>query len=278
MVSGPSTRTKRGTGGRDARLRARRLSEGVVPPSRCLPIQRLGGCFRPFFRLGEVVRSGEDGPAKRITSRTRRIVITTARATPVNAPRTVCTPLMGCSRRVTTLGGDRSATGTRQPRRIRTRSMDSSPHGVTDVSRQARGDSQRARSQQERSGGPRSARTGSERRVLATIGGGRELVGVGADVAGECGVRRGGQRVSARRLSIDSSPAPVSSAASGAGDAAATVAAPPARPAIATITARSAANHRDRPRPTSSATARRHLLDSSAGGGSRGHRTSGQRR
>ena len=118
---------------------------------------------------------------------------------------------------------------------------------------------------------PVSARRGSERRVPATIGGGRELAGDGAAAAGAgptgaasptC-FERGGSPSTLRR------PRPPQ---------------PPrvrvtqqrrwrhrfAKPAIASITARSTANHRDRPRPASSATPRRHLLDSSVGGGSKG--------
>lgn len=219
---------------------------------------------------GGCVRSG-DGPARRFTSHTRRIVITTARATPANAPRTVCKPLMDCSHD----GPPPLVATDRRPARASRGEFergpwDSSPQGVTDRRRRARRGSLRARSQQARRGGPR----------LGAHGVGTTSAGDHRCLVRTRGRRRGWRRrarptprrrrVSARRLAaVDSSPAPACSAASGAGDAAATVAAPPARPAIASITARSAANHRDRPRPVSSAAAR-HLLDSSVGDGSRG--------
>lgn len=94
-VSGPLTRTKSGTGGRhDARHRGRRHSEGLVPPSGRLPTPTPRREFRAACAPGSWVRSG-DGP-RRFTSHTRRIVMRTARATPANAPRTMCTPLTGC--------------------------------------------------------------------------------------------------------------------------------------------------------------------------------------
>jgi hypothetical protein len=146
--------------------------------------------------------------------------------------------------------------------------MDSSSR--RDGRQQASAGSLRARTQQGRRGGPRlgahgvgTTSAGDHPRLVRTRGRRR-----GCRRRARPTPRR--RRVSARRLSVDSSPAAASSAASGAGDAAATVAAPPDKPANASITARSAGNHRERPRPTSSAAARRHLLDSSVGSGSRG--------
>ena len=221
-------------------------------------------------RSGEVVPLGDDGPANRFTSHTRRIVMTTARATPAHAPRTVWMPLMGCSHE----GPPPLAAADQRPARTSRGEFERGPwipllQVWTDVCRRARGGSLRARSHQERRGGPRlgahrvgTTRAGDHRRRMRTRRRRR-------------GRRRRARpmprhrRVSARRLAVDSSPTPASSATSGTGDANAT-AAPPARPAIATITARSAANHRDPPRPAPSGTARRHLLDSSVGGGTKG--------
>lgn len=96
------------------------------------------------------------------------------------------------SRRATTLGGGRSATGAHQSRRIRTRSMDSSPPGVDGRQQTSpRGLPTDAESPRRGEVDPVSARTESERPGPATTGGGSELVGVGADVAGERGPRRG---------------------------------------------------------------------------------------
>lgn len=130
-VSGPLTRTKSGTGGRhDARHRGRRHSEGLVPPSGRLPTPTPRREFRAACAPGSWVRSG-DGP-RRFTSHTRRIVMRTARATPANAPRTMCTPLTGCIH-----DGPPPAVATDQRRERASRSDSntvhgSSPLGVTD--------------------------------------------------------------------------------------------------------------------------------------------------
>ena len=143
-----------------------RRPPAAVPP---MPLR-----VRPAVsRSGEVVPSGDDGPANRFTSHTRRIVMTTARATPANASEDGVDAIHELlSRRATTLGGGRSATGARQSRRIRTRSMDSSPPGVdgrqqtSPVGSYGRGITRRGEVD------PVSARTESERPGPATIGGG----------------------------------------------------------------------------------------------------------
>ena len=148
--------------------------------------------------------------------------------------------------------------------------MDSSSR--RDGRQQASAGSLRARTQQGRRGGPRlgahgvgTTSAGDHPRLVRTRG--RRRGCRSSASAAYAAASAVSSAAAIRRLfACPRPPRP----ASGAGDAAATVAAPPDKPANASITARSAGNHRDRPRPTSSAAARRHLLDSSVGSGSRG--------
>lgn len=238
-------------------------SRGLLgPPSHPTPRRGSLAACTPGRWFGR--STGRD----KFTSHTRRIVMRTAVATPPNAPRRVCTPLTGCFH-------DRPppavATDRRPQRASRSDSNTvhgSSPQGLTDSADEPAGAPSMGACQQGRRGGPRLGAHG----VGTTSGDHRWL-------ARTCGRRRGWRRrarpttrrgrASARRLSVDSSLAPTTSAASGADGAATTVAPPPAKPAIASINARSTANHRDRPRPASSAPAR-HPIDSWVGGGSRG--------